>query len=221
MRKTKPIPKLTPKQIEYFWSKVDRHGPKDCWEWQRGRGSSKYGMIWFSPSGMFLVHRIAYALGNGCTPGQLLVCHRCDNTRCCNPAHLFLGTCADNMADMRAKGRGAVGEANSRAKLTASIVQAILDSDELQRTLADRYGIAQTTVSQIRLGKTWKHVGDRTHIIRGPRRGNRCPHAKLTEDRVRRIRQSNQSNVALAKKYGVSPSTINLVRNGYTWATVA
>jgi len=202
-------------------SKVDRRGPKDCWEWQKGRGSNKYGHVSFSPYGRFLVHRIAYALGYGSTPGQLLVCHKCDNPRCCNPAHLFLGTCADNMADMRAKGRGGVGEANSRAKLTASIVQAILDSDELQRILANRYGIAQTTVSQIRLGKIWKHIGDRAHIIRGPRRGNRCPHAKLTEDRVRRIRQSNQSLVALAKKYGVAPSTISYVRSGRTWVTVA
>ena len=177
-------------------------------------------MIWFSPSGMFLVHRIAYALGNGCTPGQLLVCHRCDNTRCCNPAHLFLGTYADNMADMCAKGRSGVGEVNSRAKLTESLVQAILNSDEPRSALADHYGVTRATIDKILRGETWKHIGDGKRIICDPCHGNRRRCVKVTKDRVRQMRQSNQSVVALAKEYGVTPSAIH-ARSGYAFVTVA
>jgi hypothetical protein len=221
MLKMKPIPKLTQKQIDRLWSQVDRRGPKDCWEWQAGPGSGTYCHTSFSPHGAFLVHRIAYALGHKRAPGQLLVCHECDNPRCCNPDHLFLGTYAENSADMRAKGRAATGEDSPHAKITSSIVKAILASDEMQRILADHYGISQSAVSLIRLGKNWRHCGDRTHIIRGPRCGARSPHAKLTEAQVRRIRLSDKSAAALADKYGVDPSTISYARNGHSWATVA
>ena len=222
MPKPKPIPSLTPKQLARFSSNVDRRGPNDCWEWRRGRGRSKYGYISLAPHGKFLVHRIAYMLSHGRDPGELLVCHKYDNTRCCNPAHLSLGTCADNLADMRAKGRGGVGERNSRAKLTPEKVLEILDSDELPRVLAERYGVDVTTIRAIRLGKIWKHIGDRSNIIHGPRRGNRCPFAKLNEGQVRQIRQStNKTVAALSREFGVAPSTIYGVLSGRTWATVA
>lgn len=212
MRKMKPIPKLTPEQIEQFWSEVDQRGSKDCWEWRRGRGRYKYGHISFRPYGRFLVHRIAYALGHGRDPGQLLVCHHCDNTRCCNPAHLFLGTDADNLADMRAKGRSGVGEANGRAKLTERTVKAILDSDESQQVLADWYNVSRTTISKIHLGVIWGHLGGR---------GIRRLRGKLTEDQVRQIRHCNHSAVALAEEHHVSPATIRRVWNGQTYANVA
>lgn len=216
----KSTPDLTPEQIERFWSKVDRRGPDDCWEWQRGCFSNGYGLVSLHPFGNFLAHRIAYTLGHGHAPGQLFVCHRCDHPRCCNPAHLFLGTCADNLADMRAKQRGAIGEANPQAKLTTSVVLAILASDESQRALGDRYGVSRTTVGCARRGETWRHVGNRTQTIVGCRRGARCHSAKLTETSVREIRMSKETNVALANKYGVDPSTISRVRSREDWATV-
>ena len=217
----KPIPSLTPRQLARFSSRIDRRGSTDCWEWRRGHGRYKYGYISLAPRGKFLAHRVAYMLRHRSDPGRLLVCHTCDNTRCCNPEHLFLGTCADNLADMRKKGRGGVGERNSRAKLTPESVREILKSDEPQRVLARRYGISPPTVSAIRLGKIWDHIGDRSHIIHGPRRGNRCPFAKLRKDQVRRIRKSDKTVVALAREFGVAPSTIRGVLNGRTWGTVA
>jgi hypothetical protein len=221
MIKTKPIPRLTPEQIERFWSKVDQRGPKDCWEWQAACNSKGYGHIGFSPCGSFLSHRLAYSLAYGRDPGQLCVCHDCDNRRCCNPAHLFLGTCADNSADMREKGRGSAGEAHAQAKLTARSVRAIRDSDKPRRVLADRYGITQSTVWDIQRNRTWRHLSDRTSMIRNLPCGNCQPRAKLTEDRVRRIRRSNQTVAALAKQYRVAPSTIRDALNGRTWVTVA
>jgi DNA-binding transcriptional regulator YiaG len=93
----------------------------------------------------------------------MFVCHRCDNPACCNPEHLWLGTPADNMADMVAKGRangGAGnrrGERNTRAKLSAEAVDEIraLSGKVSQSRLANRYGVSQSTVSMVQSGARW------------------------------------------------------------------
>lgn len=75
-----------------------------CWEWQGVMHHSGYGC--FKDKGQFrYTHRAAYEAFHGPTEG-LFVCHRCDNPRCCYPGHLFLGSHKENMADMKAKGRG-------------------------------------------------------------------------------------------------------------------
>ena len=104
-------------------------------------------------------HRLAWTLVHG-DPGDLFVCHHCDTPLCVRPDHLFLGTAADNLADMRAKGREARGEGHGRAKLTEAQV---LEIRELVRTarhedVASQFGVARETVSCIARRKTWAHV---------------------------------------------------------------
>lgn len=154
---------------ERFWSRVDMSdGPDSCWPWRgalrRGYGrSGKYG----EPS-----HRRAWRLANGEIPDGMFVCHHCDNRACCNPAHLFLGTPADNSADMVSKGRAPSGhEADPVRPRGEDAYNHKLTEDDVREIraryvpykvstpmLAAEYGVKQATIYNIITRKWWKHV---------------------------------------------------------------
>ncbi len=96
-----------------FWDKVQIGTVDECWEWMAAKDPRGYGRIGGDdrrPSGRKrteLAHRVAYKMKVGPVPDGLFVCHHCDNSGCCNPKHLFLGTCKDNNQDMYRKGRDA------------------------------------------------------------------------------------------------------------------
>jgi len=90
--------------VDLFENKVDKDVEGDCWEWIGCRTPQGYGQFMQQYS-----HRIAYELYNETNIGPYHVLHTCDNPSCVNPEHLFLGTHADNMLDMKTKGRSRNG----------------------------------------------------------------------------------------------------------------
>jgi hypothetical protein len=110
MQTSKPSPSFA----DRFWSRVEKADGDACWEWTASKFPGGYGRVALprkngSAQELDGAHRIAWLLVNGPIPLNLWVLHRCDNRSCCRPDHLFLGTHQDNMADMRAKGRAAIG----------------------------------------------------------------------------------------------------------------
>lgn len=145
-------------------NRIDVRGPDDCWPWTGPRLPKGYGRVYIDGRDSY-VHRVVWEEENGPIPDGMLVCHTCDNPPCCNPAHLFLGTNADNLADMRAKGRAAPlpprpGERNPAAKLTEADVQRIRDlcGRQSQASVAREFGVSTSLVSKIVKRQAWAHV---------------------------------------------------------------
>jgi hypothetical protein len=112
------------------------------------------------------VHIISYEHFVGIVPEGIKVCHECDNRPCCNPDHLFIGTQAENLADMAAKDRSCFGVKNHNAVLTEADVLEIYRlhaNGSIQREIGDRYGITQTAVGLIVNGKRWVRLYKKQH----------------------------------------------------------
>lgn len=139
-----------------FWTNIVI-SDSGCHEWTASRNDSGYGI--FSARGTKrFAHRVAYTKAVGQIPKGMCVCHKCDNPPCINPEHLFLGTIADNNADMAAKGRSPRGERNWAARLTADLVRNIRADRRHGTEIAASFGVSTALVSLIRARKVWSHV---------------------------------------------------------------
>lgn len=142
-----------------FWSKVEK--TPGCWEWRGARKPTGYGS--FKHKGRTRqAHRVAWALTHGEPPRHLVVMHKCDNRGCVNPAHLRLGTQAENVADAVRKGRHQRGSRNGKAKLTEAEVYEIrrlyLEGGQTYAGLARMYGVSPDQIKAINQGTAWPHV---------------------------------------------------------------
>lgn len=136
-----------------------------CWVWTACIDNSGYGQIRMGGRGAprRAAHRASYEIHAGPIPDGLLACHTCDNRACVNPAHIFLGTYADNMADCVQKGRIArlFGERGGMARLTTANVRDIRDCASKgvgHATLAQRYGVSDRHVGRIVSKASWAHL---------------------------------------------------------------
>ena len=154
----KTLKSIHPKKRIWFCSKAD--AKTGCWIWQKGKDKDGYGQFTFKNK-HFRAHRVAYRLFVGKIPKGMFVLHKCDTPSCVNPAHLFLGTNDDNMADMVEKERQQKGIEKENSKLTDDQVREIkkrLLGTETISDIARDYPIDRKVVSRIKAGKTWKHI---------------------------------------------------------------
>lgn len=154
---------------ERFWENVDKS--EGCWDWT-GYKSHGYGRITVGPrrnQKTWSAHRLSWTLAFGEIPLGMVVCHRCDNPSCVRPDHLFIGTQQDNIRDMVAKGRHAIGPRRAYAR-GANVYGAKLSDDEVREVrqlaslgwkkgrIAELFCISETQVYNIIGRRTWSHV---------------------------------------------------------------
>ena len=147
-----------------FWAKVHKQ-PNGCWEWQRCLNAFGYGSFRL-PGTTMLAHRYSWEIHNGPIPEGMCCLHKCDNRKCVNPAHLFLGTIVDNNHDRAQKGRNGHGpqdgENNGYAKLSADDVRAARcmwqEGHCSQAEIGKLFGVTQSTISRIVRGLGWTRV---------------------------------------------------------------
>lgn len=147
--------------VDHFWSKVDRRGDDECWEWTGPYHRNGYGKFHHAPTARnddwHLAHRLALELTLGRKfSADEFVLHACDNPPCCNPKHLRLGTAADNVKDRERRGRSPRGERHYMAKLTDAQV------DEIRRrymvdgpsALAQEFGTSRSHIWRLGTGRS-------------------------------------------------------------------
>jgi len=192
-------------------------------------------MLVKSPRKVGKAHRISYELNVGPIPDGLNVLHHCDNPPCVNPAHLWVGTHADNVADKVAKGRqrwgmsgyGRHGETHPTAKLTeeqAVEARALYGAGVSQAEIAGRFGVSQPTIFGLVSGRTWKHLGPPISKPRGHNHvGAKNGRSKITEADVREMRRAyvgGETQTSIAARYGMSQVTVSKIVRHESWRHV-
>ncbi len=134
---------------------------ENCWEWIGTKFTNGYGRATVGRKSVG-AHRVAWEMWYGAIPTGMYVCHSCDNRACVRLAHLFLGSPAENLADMKAKGRSLTGERNPNVRLTTEQVREIRhryrNGGITQAALAIEFGVVEGNVWNVLHGRSWGNV---------------------------------------------------------------
>jgi hypothetical protein len=160
------------------------------------------------------LHRYIYRMTKGEIPKDLVIRHKCDNPSCINPEHLELGTILDNVRDRVERNRTAKqkGTTNPMSRIDEeTVIKILFDNNGTQYDIAERYGVSQIHVSQIKRGKRWRHLTEHFNCYLEEIHSKRS----LSEDEICEIfldKLTSTRNLAL--KYKISESAISNIRNG-------
>jgi len=159
-----------PKFLDRFWSNVETGTTDECWNWSGYKNGDGYGYLQIKYKGVFkciFAHRLSYMLTYGYdfdkNPESRCL-HKCDNPKCINPGHLFIGTQIENIQDMWNKGREHIlkGSESSNSKLDECQVNEIKKLLAVGKTsldtIAQRYSVTRQNIRSIQRGITWKDV---------------------------------------------------------------
>ncbi len=152
-------------KFEDVWKYIDKKSNIECWEWTRSLNTQGYGQMNVGGN-PYLAHRIVYELTYNQIPYKLCVLHSCDNPKCCNPEHLFIGSRDDNNKDKKNKGRSYhpnhKGELNQTSKLTCKDIKEIRNlystGKYTQKELGNMFGVVRQNIGKIINHKRWKHI---------------------------------------------------------------
>lgn len=197
-----------PEFTELFWSRVDQSGgPDACWTWTRRRDKNGYGIVSWKLKAR-RAHRMALQLSGVDIPNGMLVCHRCDNPPCCNPAHLFLGTAADNTRDMMSKGRNG----DSRPKHPSR------GDTHWTRQFPDR--VLRGDRHPLRKNPQLIKRGYKNPTVSVKNSGEGNGRAKLRQSdlaEIKRLRETGMSQQAIGALFGVKQTAISRLLHGHSW----
>jgi plasmid maintenance system antidote protein VapI len=208
-----------------FWSQVNKQGAAAkeelgaCWEWTGFLNQDGYGHA--EKQG---AHRTSWEKANGPIPNGLQVCHKCDNRRCVNPSHLFLGAAHDNRMDAVVKNR-------IPQKLKPEDVTSVLQhrkSGLSLEVIAEKFGVSVATISLICAGKSRLTVtgGELVSVPRASLtvlRGHEVGNSKLLPGDILEIRRLRQAGLLLkdiAVRFGISNQSVLNIATGKSWKHV-
>lgn len=147
-----------------FFIKISKNQETNCWEWLGAKHKDGYGFFYNNEYKTVLAHRYSWLKYRGDIPEGMYVCHHCDNRKCVNPEHLFLGTQLDNVRDMYSKNRQHqnIGQEHPRAKLTNESVLFIRKARKeklyKETELADMFNVSVTTIHRVYHYGGWTHL---------------------------------------------------------------
>jgi hypothetical protein len=237
----KIIPQLPEKQIERFWSKVDKDSNKypalenpdlyshvvgNCWEWTGGKDKDGYGNFFLSGQyrGNYRSHRVAYTLQHGKDPGNLLVCHHCDNPSCNRGDHLYLGTTKHNAKDreerLRSSHIGPTGELNGSAILTEVEVKQFFhvynNTNKTLDQLALEFKVSKSQLGAILAGNKWKHL----KLFETRKKRVRSLEPEIIKEIYYRYWTENVSQTDLAKEYDMDQTHVGQITRQFIWKDI-
>lgn len=214
---------LSPAYIEKLRLRLEagsqRNPETGCLEWVGSLSKSGYAQIWVTGLGCSRAHRVVWALNHG-DPGEMSVCHECDNPKCIDIDHLWLGSHLENMKDCHKKLRGAYGNRSGNSKLTTEQCLLIVSDERTLKSIADHYDVSIYTIFCIKKGITWGKLTGKEFTKEGCKKGVECKSSKITDSDVIEIFKDSRRQCDIAEAYGIGQSQVSRIKNRQNWTDI-